>query len=1114
VQPERGPAAKRRGHAGAARAPFVGRETELERLAVALDGAGDGQGSILLVSGEPGIGKSRLADETARRARADGTRVLWGRCWEAGGAPAYWPWIQCLRAYVRDADRETLAAQVPPQRADLTQIVPEVRALVPDLPEPPAVDPETSRFRLFDATTAFLAEIARHGPLLLILDDLHAADAPSLLLLRFLASAISSSGIVVVGTYRDVGVPPGSPLFEAIAELDRSPLTERLLLGGLTEEDVARLIEAAGGQSAPELAATVRRETEGNPLFVGEVVRLLFAEGALRDGVGAARVPIPDTVRDVIVRRLAHLAERTREILVLASVVGREFSIEIVRRLGEASTAEVLQALDEAAEARIVIDAPSGLGRLRFSHALVRDALYDGIPPVRRYDLHARAADALEALHAEDLQPHLTEIAHHAFAAAPSGAVRRAVDLARRAGDRAARLVAYEEAVRLYGMALEAAALEPEPDRGLRLQVLLALGDARMKAGDDDGARATFLDAADVARELNDPAALAEAALGYGGRFVWVRAGSDPHLIPLLEEALATLPPDDSPLRVRLLARLAGAIRIDSSPELWAARSAEAVEMARRLGDKPSLAYALPSRYAAIWGPDNTEELRDIAEESLRVARELRDPERELESQLIRHTAYLILGDIGAARAALDAADLLAEDLKQVIHRWYVASYRTIAALFEGQLDDAERMIEDTRRLGERAQHLDPSVAYRLQLFQLRLEQGRVDEMEPLLRRSIDEYPWYPLFRCALAYLQAAVGREREARATFEEIVRDGFALVPRDIQWLYAMSLLAEPAAFLGDADRAAELHELLVPFADLNVLFAPEITTGAVARPAAVAAAAAGRHEEAERLYEVAIQRNAAMGARPAVVRSRLGLARLLLDRGAPEDRARAVRLAADAGEEAQAMTAPALHRAVDELQAMLGGASAGSVTPAFRREGESWTLAFDDRSVRLRDSKGLRYLHALLSVPGREIPALELGAAPSGGPSGHEEGLRTDGGHAGQLLDDRARREYAQRIRDLEEDAEEAARLGDAERAARAREELEFVAGELASAYGLGGRARRASDTGERARKAVTNRIRDALRRIREAHPSLARHLERSIRTGTFCAYDPDPPVAWSL
>jgi tetratricopeptide (TPR) repeat protein len=1100
--------------AAAPRAPFVGRTAELERLDAALDRSGAGSGSIALVSGEPGIGKSRLSDEAAARARGRGVRTLWGRCWEAGGAPAYWPWIQCLRTFLRESDPEELETHLNPERVDLAQILPEIRSLMPNVPEPPGVDPETSRFRLFDATAGFLTDLARDRSALVILDDLHAADAPSLLLLRFMATVISSSRLVVIGTYRDVGLPSGHQLVEAVADLERSPSTERLHLEGLTEGEVARLIEAAAGTADAGLTAVVHRETEGNPLFVGEVLRLLRSEGQLKGRQIPDRVPIPETVREVILRRLGQLSDGTRQVLPIASVVGREFSIETVRRMSGSSTAEVLRALDEAAEARIVIDAPSGLGRLRFSHALVRDALYDGLPPARRYELHRHAADALEALHGEDLDPHLTELAHHAFQAAPAGDVRRAVDLARRAGDRAVSLVAYEEAIRLYEMALEALPLGDGPDPAARLELLLALGDARMKAGDDEGGREAFLAAAEAARQLDDATALARAALGYGGRFVWVRAGSDPHLIPLLQEALDTLPPEDSPLKVRLLARLAGALRVEASPEVRDRWSAEAVQMARRLDDKASLAYALPARYASIWGPDNIEELRGIAEESVRVARQLGDAEREVEAQLIRHTAYLTLGDIGTARASLDAADVLAEDQKQVIHRWYVASYRTIAALFEGRLDEAEPMIERTRELGRRAQHLDPEVAHRLQLFMLRLEQGRVAEVESQIRRAIDEYPWYPLFRCVLARLLVEVGQERETRAVFEGVAGRKFEAIPRDNQWLFALSLLPEPAAFLGDRKRAAALHDLLEPFSELNVLFAPEITTGSMARPAAVAAAAAGRLDDARRLFETAIERNAAMGARPALIRSRLGLARLLLDQGGPGNEDRAADLVAEAEREAGALEAPAIARAIAEVRAGLGGGEPTAVTPTFRREGDSWTLALEDRTIRLRDSKGLRYLHALLASAGREIPALELAAAPGGRRSGPVPGLRAETGHAGELLDERARREYSDRIRQLEEDAEEAERLGDAERASRAREELEFLAGELASAYGLGGRARRASDTAERARKAVTNRIRDAVRRIRDAHPSLARHLERSVRTGTFCAYEPDPPVDWSL
>lgn len=1113
--------------------PFVGRDREMAELRAALEEAAAGRGSLFLVGGEPGIGKSRLADELSAEARVRGALPLWGRCWEAGGAPPYWPWVQSLRTYVRSLEPAEVRAQVGAGAADLGRMLPELREILPDLPDPPAVEPETARFRLFDATATFLHNAAGRQPMLIVLDDLHAADAPSLLLLLFVAGDLAESRLLVLGTYRDVGVADDHPLAEALAELQRTR-ARLLTLAGLTPEDVSRFIELVGGTRPPDdLVAAVHQETEGNPLFIGEVVRLLAGEGRLAEAPptrGPAepwRLTLPEGIREVIGRRLARLSTECQEILTVAAVQGREFTVQALERATGIAPPRLLAAVDEAVSARVVTDVPGGLGRLRFAHALIRDALYEGLPPARRMALHRRVAEVLEELYAQDLDPHLAELAHHLLEAAPAGGAGQAVEYARRAGDRAAGLLAYEEAARLYQMALRALELEAAPDPAVRCDLFLRLGEARMKAGDARGSKEAFLKAVAIARAIGDPHGLGRAALGYGGRFVWLRAGSDRRLAPLLEEALAAVGDGDDPVRARLLARLACALRDEPSPARRDRLSAEAVAMARRLGDRPALAYALAGRYAAIWGPDNTEELLVIAEEILRLAEEAGEPERALEGHLVRHTALTILGDISGAKAALDAASDLAEELRQVLQRWYVACYRTILALFEGRFDEAEGRIETTLAMGARAHELDPHVAYRLQTFALRKEQGRVAEVEVLVRRSIDEYPWYPLFRCVLANLQAALGRADEAGRTFEALAEGRFAAVPRDNQWLFAMSLLPEVAAFLGDAGNARVLHELLCPHAHLNVLFAPEITTGAMARHAAVAAAAAREWEEAERHFRQAIEQNERMGARPALAHTRHEYARMLLARAESGDRNRAIPLLRQALEEAREMGMVRLAAQVEEAirdqgleEAAVDVAAAPSARarePAvLRREGDVWRVVFEGAAFRVRDTKGLRYLAELLAHPGREVHALDLILAGTGGGTGPAGGeLRASGpGDAGEILDPEARRAYRRRLEELREELEESEAWGDAERAARARSETEFLARELAGAVGLGGRGRRAASASERARQSVTKAVKLAILRLARHSPALGRHLTATVRTGTFCSYSPDPrvPIRW--
>jgi predicted ATPase len=369
----------------------VGRERVLAELVGGLDDAFAGRGRLFLLVGEPGIGKSRLAEELIAHARARGARVLVGRCWEAGGAPAYWPWVQSLRAYVRENDPAALRSQLGAGAAELAQIIPELRRHFPDLPEPRALESEGARFRLFEAASSFLRSATQARPLVLVLDDLHAADEPSLLLLRFVARGLADSRLLVVGAYRDVDPTLQDPLTSALAELVREPQTAQITLPGLTEPDVTEYIELSTGSGPPPgLVQAIHAETEGNPLFVAEVVRLLEAEGRMAQA--HARLRIPPGVRAVIGQRVRRLSERCRSLLVPASVMGREFRLDALARLSELSRDELLDVLDEAMAERVLGDVPISPGLLRFGHALIRDTLYDELSSVRSRSSTGRQA--------------------------------------------------------------------------------------------------------------------------------------------------------------------------------------------------------------------------------------------------------------------------------------------------------------------------------------------------------------------------------------------------------------------------------------------------------------------------------------------------------------------------------------------------------------------------------------------------------------------------------------------------------------------------------------------------------------------------------------------------
>ena len=871
---------------GSGTGALVGRAAELEQLLEALDDALEGRARLALISGEPGIGKTRLAEELARHARDRGAEVLVGRCWEAGGAPAFWPFVQALRTYVRAHDRTTVRQLLGSGSAELAQLLPELAEVVPTPPPASAVEPETARFRLFDAVASFLRAAAAAGPIVLVLDDLHAADEPSLLLLRFVAGALADSALLVVGIYRNVDPGLTDPLSSTLAELSREPVTRRLTLAGLGQEDVASFIEHTSGRDPSEqVTGVIHRVTEGNPLFVGEIVRLLVTEGALDEVGSDATRPfaIPDGVRAVIDRRLRHLTDGCKDALVLGSVLGRDFSIDALTRASGSSRETLLGLLDEAVGERVVTEPARTPGRLRFGHVLIRDVLYDELPPGRRAQLHGRVGEALESLYEDDLATHLAELAHHFLAAAPAGNADTAAHYARRAGDQAAAQLAYEEAVRLYELALP----HVRDDRQ-RCDLLLALGDARARSGVTATAKDAYRRAAELAERLGLPEGLARAALGYGGRFLWDASRDDPDLVPLLERALAALPAGHDRLRVRLLARLAAGPLRDATfdPERRVALSAQALKIARDLGDPGTLAYALAGRMLADDSPDKTRERLELATELLELTDPTSEKERAVEALEVRLLSLLETGEIEAARAELARMADLAAELRQPSQQWFVAAYRALLALLEGRLDEAEQLVPEAHALGSRVQPWSAEVSYRLQLYVLRREQGRLEEVRELVASSVDEFPTYPVWRCVFVATNALLGREDEARDALEALAEDDFAALRPDEGWLVGVSLLSEAVRLLRDERRAQLLHDRLLPYADRVGVIYTEISTGAVARHLGLLASTAAAWSAAERHFARALEVNRRIGARPQLAHTQHDFADMLLERRAAGD------------------------------------------------------------------------------------------------------------------------------------------------------------------------------------------------------------------------------------
>ncbi|HTN24770.1 MAG TPA: AAA family ATPase [Solirubrobacteraceae bacterium] len=1115
---------------------LVGRERELAELRHGLDGALGGRGGLYMVAGDPGVGKTALADEIGAEAVARGAAVLWGRAWDGGGAPAYWPWLRIVRRLASERDIVPALHALGPEAAGrLTRLIPGLAPAPAPVngggaPDPP--DSDAARFQLFDAITSLLRAAATQGPLVLILDDLHGADHPSLLLLGFLAVHLRDTPILVIGTYREAEARLDPQLAGSLGEIIRHG--QRLPLRGLRERDVGAVVERVAGRRPPDrVLRAIHLATEGNPFFIDELVRLLSAEGTLDDAAQVATVRIPDGVRETIRHRLDPLPERTRMLLLTAAVIGREFRLDTLRRVCELGPAELDLALSEAVGSGVIVERPASLGVYAFSHGLIRETLYDDLGPQRRGLLHQAVGTALEELYIADPEPHVAELAHHFFVAATAGELAKAIDYSVRAGERAMSLAAYEEAADHYERALQAYGMQEHADVPRRCDLLLALGTAQSRAGSSRMARETFQRAAGLARRLEAPERLARAALGYGagmGGFEFGRV--DDGLLALLRDAREALGEQDGRLLARVIGRTATELYFSDRTGEREELGAQAVAMARRLGDPATLASTLSAQFITLWGPENATQRLQIATDIVALGEEVRDRELVLRGHVWRAVSLMELGDWVSADMELAVHARLARELRDPLHLWYIPLFQASRALLEGRLRDAERFAHEAFEVGRRTQAQNAAQLYAVQLLGLRTEQGRLEEVEQSLAEFGRRYPAAPVWRAAATFAQAMLDRSDEARRSFEALCAGGLAEIPRDAEWLATVVFLVRAGARLGDARRTGELGALLEPYADRAVIAGrAAICLGPVARYAGMAAATGGRIADAIGHLERALAMARRWGAEPTVAAIRLELADVLERAGDPASAARAGELRREGLEAAQRLELGGLQggraRAPEPAAAPAAPAApaaAGMLGPsAFYRRGDIWTIGPPGRQIQLRDAKGLTHIARLLAAPHVEFHALDLVAGPQArgaDPSvavaaGIEIRARGDG-DAGPILDAQAKAAYRMRVEELQEVIDEAESFNDPERAATARAELVFVARELAGAVGLGGRDRKTGSDAERARVNVTRAIRTALKRISDHDASLAHRLGTEIKTGTFCVYVPDPgdtPV-WDL
>jgi class 3 adenylate cyclase len=795
---------------------FVAREAEVEVLARAWKEAAVGERRVVFVAGEAGVGKTRLAAEATRRFHAEGAVVLFGRCEEELGIP-YQPLAEALAEYAAAAPPEDLSSQLGPLGGELVRLVPALRDRVSGLAAPLAAEPETERYRLFEAVRELVTRIADTAPVVLLLDDLHWAARPTLALLTHAVRRLESARLLVIGTYRDTDLDRTHPLAEVLAELRRLPGTERLALTGLDEGGVVRFVETLTGHDLEgdmlALTKAVWSETEGNPFFVGEVLRHLVETGAIAEVDGRWRVVrpltevgIPEGVREVIGRRLSRLSEAANDVLATAAVIGREFDVGLLAEAAGEGSDVVLDAVEQAETARLVVPRTGRPGVYLFAHALVRSTLYDELPSTGRLRLHRRVGLALE----HRVGAALPELAHHFVEAAPLGEAPRAVDYAWQAGERARQGLAFEEAVTHYERALETLELFGGADVARRCDLRIALGDTLHHAR-DRRYRKVLAAAAEDARTLPDAQRLARVAIVHNLMgFARPVGRTDDAVVALCQEALDALPPTDAPLRARLLAVLG--LELAWSPESERRRTllADALSMARRLEDRRVLADVLAMHRWADTDPDDHVARLAGADELIVLGEELGDDEAICKGHMGRVLVHYQQGDVRATVADIEAAASFLDRLRAPVQRAEVAGGRTMNALLLGDLVDAERLMAHERDLGMDAAMPPRTVVahFVTQRFLLRYEQGRpqdaLEELQQLAgfaeESGTARWGWQAMF--GLAHLEAT--DEARAARFLDEIAAPGFSSYLRNATWLGGMAAAGRLAAGLGDRERA----------------------------------------------------------------------------------------------------------------------------------------------------------------------------------------------------------------------------------------------------------------------------------------------------------------------
>jgi hypothetical protein len=1080
---------------------LVGSDQEVAVLSAALARALDGASGLVLVTGEPGVGKTALVAEVCERARRQGTAVLAASCWDGAGAPGYWPWVQVVRSLERTVDHSHWSAVRVAGGPTIDLLLGEgpVRA--------GAVGADTEGFQVYDAVTSLLVRASSEQPVLIAIEDLQWADPASLRLLDFLVRHAALEPIAVLGTLRIAeGHDPDGLLAGLLARATMLPLA------GLDVGAVADLVaRVAGRPPDPDIADSIARRTGGNPFFVEQTAHLWRA--------GGSPSATPPGVREAVERRLARLPSETVELLTVASLWGIEFEPEVVAAAASQAPGPAHDRLSHTLEAGLI--APASGTRLRFVHDLVRESLCTSLSAADKAAMHAAAFRAVASRPELAARVLPAQLANHAYLAGSELTVAEAVPPLLDAAHAASARLAAEEAARHYGHALEllrSNGMRPDDITGItgmagigNAEIGLALGRELRRAGQLDQARHTYGDLMDDARRRADPVLAAKAVLGLHA----VGHGMDaPEAVELIDAAYEDLAhaggTTHTPLSARLLAAAsrARAHHIGADRDHAERLSARAVELARAGGDADALGFCLLARHDAIWAPGTATERLALAEEMVEVARRGSDIELELQGSLLKVVALLELGE---PRGLDEHRTFVALAGRAGLPRFqYLSMSREAAvATLQGRFTSARLQADEALALGKRLDEVDRFGVWCDQVWELARLQGQFDEIDGIvagLRAAGDPH---------VIVLEATVALDRGDPALAIRRLDDLERLGRRWPRWaaLMWLTFLAELAVASGDAELCGRTRQAIAPYVDQwAVLAGAVVIHGPMRYWAALVDAAQHRWDEAVEGFTAAIESADRLGARPWLALARTELAQALIGRAGDGDAERAAALLAETSAAAKNLGMTTVQ---ERSARLLDGFIRTSVEggpgrpDAFTFDGVVWTLRFAGRTAVVPDAKGLADLHLLLGRPGEDVPAIALLNPES---ESLVEAVSRFG--ADPVLDDLAKAAYRHRLGQLDDQLAAALDRGHDDLAADLDRERAALLAELAEATGLSGRSRRLGDEAERARKTVTARIKDTLRRLDTRHPELAAHLRAAVSTGTACRYQPDAPVHWTL